>query len=99
MAADLCWGGRFEEYGMMLSVKDGFLYMENVHRAVFLWMVMSRKFIWILDSGSAMNFTLGWSVSKSSRVFMMTLWRESKIIRILIIFDSRHTEIAHIYCY
>ena len=56
MAACLCCGGWFEEYGMMLSVKEGFLYMENVHFAVFLWMVMSRKFIWLLNSGSAVNF-------------------------------------------
>ena len=26
MAAYLCWGGWFEEYGMMLSMKEGFLY-------------------------------------------------------------------------
>ena len=30
MVACLCWGGWFEEYGMMLSVKEGFLYMEVV---------------------------------------------------------------------
>ena len=65
---------------MMLSVKEGFLYMDNVHFAVFLWMVMSRNFIWLLDSGSAVNFMLGWSVLKSSCMFMMSVWRESKII-------------------
>ena len=31
MPACLCWGGWFEEYGMMPSVKEGFLYMEVVH--------------------------------------------------------------------
>jgi hypothetical protein len=65
---------------MMLSIKEGFLYMENVHFAVLLWMVMSRKFIWLLDSGSAVSFMLGWSVLKSSCTFI-SVWRESKIIR------------------
>ena len=77
MAACLCWGGWFEVYGMMLSVKVGFLYMEVVHLVGVLWIVMSRKFIWLLDSGSAVNFILGWSVLKSSCMFFMSVWRES----------------------
>jgi len=28
MVAYLCWAGWFEEYGIMVSVKEGFLYME-----------------------------------------------------------------------
>ena len=51
---------------MMLSVKECFLYMEVVHLVGVLWIVMSRKFIWLLDSGSAVNFMLGLSVLKSS---------------------------------
>ena len=58
MAACLCWGGWFEVYGMMLSVKVGFLYMEVVKLIVVLWIVMSRKFICLLDSGSAVKFML-----------------------------------------
>ena len=81
MAVCLCLGGWFEEYGMMLSVKGGFLYMEAVRLVCILWIVMSRKFIWLLDSGSAVNFMLGWSVLKSSCKFMMSVWRESNIIR------------------
>jgi len=77
MAACLCWGGWFEVYGMMLSVKVGFLYMEVVHLVGVLWIVMSRKFIWLLDSGSAVNFMLGWSVLKSSCMFLMSVWWES----------------------
>ena len=55
--------------------------MENVHFAVFLWMLMSIKFICLLDSGSAVNFMLGLSVLKSFCMFMMLVWWESKIIR------------------
>ena len=49
MAAFLCCGGWFKEYGIMLSVKESFLYMEVVHLVGVLWIVMSRKFIcdWI----------------------------------------------------
>ena len=41
MAACLCRGGWFEEYGIMLSVKEGFLYMEVLHLVGVLWIVMS----------------------------------------------------------
>ena len=61
MAACLCWGGWFEVYGMILSVKVGFLYTEVVHLVSVLWIVMSRKFMWLFDSGSAVNIMLGWS--------------------------------------
>ena len=77
MVACLCWGGWFEEYGIMLSVKEGFLYMEVVHLVGVLWTVMSRKFICLLDSGSAVNFMFGWSVLKSSCMLLMFVWQES----------------------
>jgi len=59
MAACLCWGGWFEEYGIMLSVKDCFLYMEVICFVGVLQIVMSKKFIWLSDSGSAVNFMFG----------------------------------------
>ena len=62
MAECLCWGGWFEEYGIMLSVKDGFLCMEVIHFVGVLRIVMSKKFIWASDSGSAVNFVFGWSI-------------------------------------
>jgi len=43
MAACLCWGGWFEEYGIMLFVKDGFLYMEVIHFVGVLRIVMSKN--------------------------------------------------------
>ena len=42
MAAYLCWAGLFEEYGMIVSVNVGFLYMEVLQFVGVLWMVMSR---------------------------------------------------------
>ena len=77
MLVCLCWGGWFDVYGMMLSVNVGFLYMEVVHLVGVLWIVMSRKFIWLLVSVSAVNVMLGWSVLKSSCMFLMSEWRES----------------------
>ena len=56
MAACLCWGGWFEEYGIMLSVKDGFLYMEVISFVGVWRIVMSKKLIWLSDSGCAVNF-------------------------------------------
>ena len=58
---------------MMLSVKVGFLCMEVVHLVGVLWIVMSRKFVWLLDSGSAVNIMLGWSVLKSFCMFLMSV--------------------------
>ena len=57
----------------MLSVKEGFLYLEVVHLVGVLWIMMSRKFIWLLDSGSAVNFMFGWSVLKSSYMFLISV--------------------------
>jgi len=77
MATCLCWGGRFEESGIMLSVKEGFLYMEVVHLVGVLWIVTSRKFIWILDSSSDVDVTFGWSVLKFSFMFLVAVWGET----------------------
>ena len=42
MAAYLCWAGWFEDHGMTVSVKVGFLYMEVTQLVGVLWIVMSR---------------------------------------------------------
>ena len=42
MAAYLCWAGWLEEYGMTVSVKVDFLYMEDTQLVRVLWIVMSR---------------------------------------------------------
>ena len=42
VAVYLCLAGWFEEYGMIVSVNVGFLYMEVLQFVGVLWMVMSR---------------------------------------------------------
>jgi len=54
---------------MIVSVKEGFLYMEIFHLVGVLWIVTSRKFILLLNSVSAVNFMLGWIVLKSSMLY------------------------------
>ena len=49
-AVYLWWAGWFEEYGIIVSVKEGFLYVEIFQLVGVLWMVTSRKLIWLLDS-------------------------------------------------
>ena len=41
-AAYLFWAGWLEEYGMIVSVKVGFLCMEITQLVAVLWIVMSR---------------------------------------------------------
>jgi len=65
MAAYLCWAGWFEKYGIMLSVKEGFLYMEIFQLVGVLWIVTSRKFSLLLVSVSAVKVMFGWIVLKS----------------------------------
>jgi len=77
MAAYLCWAGWFEEYGIIVSVKEGFLYMEIFQLVGVLWIVTSRKFILLLDSVSAVNSMFGWIVLKSFCMLLMSLWLES----------------------
>ena len=73
MAAYLCWAGWFEEYGIMVSVKEVFLYMEIFQLVWVLWIVTSRKFSLLLVSVSAVNFMIGWSVLKSVCVLSMSV--------------------------
>jgi hypothetical protein len=42
-----------------------------------LWIVMSRKFILLLDSVSAVNSMFGWIVLKSFCMLLMSVWLES----------------------
>ena len=53
--AYFCWLGWLELYGMMVSVNVRFLYTENFQFVGVLWMVLSRKFIWLSVSCSAIN--------------------------------------------
>ena len=73
IAEYLLWAGWFEEYGIIVSVKEGFLYMEIFELLGVLWMVTSRKLIWLLDSVSAVNFMFGWVVLKSFCMLLMFL--------------------------
>ena len=75
-AAYLCWAGWFEEYGIMVSVKEGFLCMEIFQLVGVLWIVTSRKFPLLLVSVSAVNFMFGWSVLKSFCMLSMSVWLE-----------------------
>jgi len=77
MAAYLCWAGWFEEYGIIVSVKEGFLYMEIFRLLGILWIVTSRKFSLLSVSVSAVNFMFGWSVLKSFCMLSMSVWLES----------------------
>ena len=60
-----------------MSVKEGFLYMEIFQFVGVLWIVKSRKLIWLLDSVSAVNFMFGWIVLKSFCVLFISVWLES----------------------
>ena len=65
-AAYLCWAGWLEVYGIIVSVKVGFLCMEIVQFVGVLWIVVSRKFILLSDSISAVKFMFWWILLKSS---------------------------------
>ena len=73
MTAYLCWARWFEEYGIMVSVKEGFPYMEIFHLEGVLWIVTSRKFSLLLVSVSAVSFMFGWSVLKSFCMLSMSV--------------------------
>jgi len=80
--AYLCWVGWFEEYGIIVSAKEGFLYTEIFQMVGVLWIVTPRKFILFWDSVSALNFMFGWIVLKSFCMLLMSVWLVSSIIRI-----------------
>ena len=82
MAAYLCWAGWFEEYGIIVSVKVGFLYTEIFQLVGVMWIVMFRKFNLLLDSVSAVNFMFGWIVLKLFCLLLMSVWLQLYIIRI-----------------
>jgi len=62
---------------MIVSVNVGFLCMEITHLVGVLWIVMSKKFILLSDSISAVNFMFGWILLKSLCMLLMSVWWES----------------------
>ena len=59
IVAYLCWVGWLEIYGMTVSVNVGFLYTAILQLVWVLLIVMSRKFIWLFSSHSAVNSSFG----------------------------------------
>ena len=51
--------------------------MEIFQLMEVLWMVTSRKLIWLLDSVSAVIFMFGWIALKSFCMLLMSVWLES----------------------
>ena len=78
-AAYLWWAGWFEEYGIIVPVKEGFLHMEIFQLVGVLWMVTSRKLIWLLDSVSAVNFVWVDSVSVPHQQRVLIVFTEFHI--------------------
>ena len=76
MLACLCWGGWFDVWDDTVG-ECRFPIYGGCPFGGGLWMVMSRKFIWLFDSVSAVNVILGWSILKSSCMFLMSEWRDS----------------------
>jgi len=62
---------------MIVSVNVGFLCMEITHLVGVQWIVMSKKFILLSDSISAVNFMFGWILLKSFCMLLMSVWWES----------------------
>ena len=75
--AYLCWARWFEVYGMIVSVNVGTLCMEIAQLVGVLWSVMSKKFILLSDSVSAVNFMFGWILLKSFVMLLVSVWSES----------------------
>jgi len=57
---------------MIVSVNVGFLYTAIFHFVWVLMMVMSRKFIWLSTSHSAVNVCFGCVMLKSFSMFWMS---------------------------
>jgi hypothetical protein len=73
IAACLCSGGWHDALWIMVSVAVGFLYMLKVNLSVSLLMVISRKFNWLLDSVSIVNFRVGESLLKALNTSCMLI--------------------------
>ena len=73
IAVYLYWAGWLEEYGMIISMKVGFVYTDVFQPAGVLWMVMSRYLNLLSVSVSAVNFRLGCIVLK----LWISVWLES----------------------
>ena len=109
--AYLCWVGWLEVYGMIVSVNVGFLCTAVLQFVGVLWMVESRKFIWLFVSHCNVNLSVGCIVLKSVHTFLTTPRTTShtipvkhKIIKyftyvddILVIYDTNHTKAQNIF--
>jgi len=62
---------------MIASVNVGFLCMEITQLVGVLWIVVSKKFILLSDSISAVNFMFWWILLKSLCMLLMLVWWES----------------------
>jgi hypothetical protein len=68
-------------YGIMASVKVGFLYTETLTFDGVFWIVRSRKLIVLFSSIFSVKWRFGWRVLKSWRIDCRSVWWESKIRR------------------
>ena len=59
IVAYLFWVGWLEIYGMIVSVNVGFLYTAILQSVWILLILMSRKFILLFSSHSAVNLSFG----------------------------------------
>jgi hypothetical protein len=76
---------------MTVSVNVCLHYMANSQLVRVLWMVMSRKFIWLFVSCSAVNFSFGCIVLKSSRMLWTSEWLVSDMINMSSTYLKYHT--------
>ena len=73
IAEYLCCGGWLDVYGISVSVKVGFLNIENWMPAGVLWMIMSRKLSLLSCSSSSVNVRLGCMELKSLSMDFMSV--------------------------
>ena len=78
--AYLCWERCLEVYGMIVSVNVGILYRAILQFSGVLWMVTSRKLMWLFVSHSNVNLSLGSIVLKSVNMFWASVWLVSYMI-------------------
>jgi hypothetical protein len=64
MATALCSGGWHDELCMMWLVAVGFWYMLYSKAESVLWIVISRKLMWLLWSFSKVKWSFGWTLLK-----------------------------------
>jgi hypothetical protein len=82
IAANLCSRGWHESLGIMVSVKDGFLYISKYRLLSFLVTVTSKKSILLSTSSSNVKLRLGTVLSNASRTLCMFVLDSIYMIRI-----------------